>query len=51
MKIVRGKKELAEKLFFLVQYAQQQGWSAEELLRGEIQKRERLFRRTEKQHS
>src|SRR5436305_8654204 len=30
-KIVRTKKELAEKLFSLTQFAQQQGWSAEDL--------------------
>ena len=41
------KKELAEKLFALAQFAQEQGWSAEDLLRGEIQKRERELRRSE----
>ena len=43
------KAGLAKELFDLAQFAQQQSWSAEELLREEIQKRERLFRRTEKQ--
>ena len=43
------KAGLAKELFDLAQFAQLQGWSAEELLREEIQKRERLFRRTEKQ--
>ena len=42
------KAGLAKELFDLAQFAQQQSWSAEELLREEIQKRERLFRRTEK---
>jgi tetrapyrrole methylase family protein/MazG family protein len=41
------KKELAAKLFSLAQFAQEQGWSAEDLLRGEVQKRERGFRRLE----
>jgi uncharacterized protein YabN with tetrapyrrole methylase and pyrophosphatase domain len=41
------KKTLAEKLFSLAQFAQQQGWSAEDLLRGEIQKQEKQFRRKE----
>lgn len=41
------KKQLAEKLFVLAQFAQEQGWSAEDLLRSEIQKREREFRRKE----
>jgi uncharacterized protein YabN with tetrapyrrole methylase and pyrophosphatase domain len=41
------KKQLAEKLFVLAQFAQEQGWSAEDLLRSEIQKQERKFRRAE----
>ena len=41
------KKTVAEKLFALAQFAQEQGWSAEELLLGEIRKREREFRRRE----
>jgi tetrapyrrole methylase family protein / MazG family protein len=41
------KNELSGMLFSLAQFAQEQGWSAEELLRGEIQKREQAFRRTE----
>jgi XTP/dITP diphosphohydrolase len=44
----RTKKEVAEKLFALAQFAQEQGWSAEELLRREAQKRERLLRAKEK---
>ncbi|MDB6024632.1 MAG: MazG family protein [Verrucomicrobiales bacterium] len=47
--VSRKKKELAEQLFAIAQFAQEQGWSAEELLRGEIRKREREFRRKEKQ--
>ena len=46
-----SKSGLAREFFSLAQFAQQQGWSAEELLRGEIQKRERLFRRAEKHHA
>jgi MazG family protein len=43
-----SKTELAKELFSLAQFAQQQDWSAENLLRGEIQKREQEFRRKEK---
>src|ERR1700743_2326123 len=35
------KRELAEKLFSLAQFAQEQGWSAEDLLRNEVRKQER----------
>jgi tetrapyrrole methylase family protein/MazG family protein len=42
------KKELAAKLFSLAQFAQEQGWSAEDLLRDEIGKREKLFRGRER---
>ncbi len=45
---VRTKRELAEKLFALAQFAQEQGWSAEELLRGETKRRERELRRRER---
>jgi uncharacterized protein YabN with tetrapyrrole methylase and pyrophosphatase domain len=41
------KKALAETLFSLTQHAQRQGWSAEELLRNEVRKQERRFRRLE----
>jgi uncharacterized protein YabN with tetrapyrrole methylase and pyrophosphatase domain len=41
------KRQLAEQLFSLAQLAQQQGWSAEALLRGEVQKQERGFRKKE----
>ena len=42
------KPALAKELFALAQFAQQKGWSAEGLLRGEINKRERDLRRREK---
>ena len=45
------KKHLAKALFSLAQLAQQKGWSAEELLRGEIQNREREWRQKEKHAS
>jgi uncharacterized protein YabN with tetrapyrrole methylase and pyrophosphatase domain len=41
------RKELAAKLFALAQFAQEQGWSAEDLLLAEVKAREKLFRRTE----
>ena len=41
------KQGLAEKLFTLVQFAQEQGWSAEDLLKGQVQKQEARFRRLE----
>jgi tetrapyrrole methylase family protein/MazG family protein len=43
------KQALAKKLFSLAQFAQMQGWSAEDLLLGEIKARERELRRREKQ--
>jgi len=46
-----AKKELAGMLFSLAQFAQEQGWSAEDLLRTESQKRERGFRQKEKSKS
>jgi MazG family protein len=42
-----GKARLAEVLFDLAAAAQAQGWSAEEILRGELKKRERAMRRAE----
>lgn len=42
-----SKAKLAKELFQLAQFAQSQGWSAENLLRGEIVKRDRGFRRKE----
>ena len=43
------KEELGEQLFALARLAHGQGWSAEDLLRGEIKKRERGWRKREKQ--
>lgn len=42
------RKEIAKRLFELAAQAQAQGWSAEDLLRGEIAKREKEWRRKEK---
>jgi XTP/dITP diphosphohydrolase len=42
------KEEMAECLFSLAQYAQEHGWSAEDLLRREIKRRERALRSAEK---
>lgn len=42
-----AKKALAEDLFALVESAQRRGWSAEELLRAEIRRRERALRQQE----
>lgn len=42
-----SKSELANELFYLTQFAQEQGWSAEDLLRGEITRREKFWRRQE----
>lgn len=47
-KPVRTKKELAEELFALAQFAHEQGWSAEELLLGQTKKQERALRRRER---
>jgi tetrapyrrole methylase family protein/MazG family protein len=46
-----NKQALAEKLFSLAQFAQEQGWSGEDLLRNEIEKRERRFRKQENLNS
>jgi uncharacterized protein YabN with tetrapyrrole methylase and pyrophosphatase domain len=42
-----SRADLAKKLFELANYAQSKGWSAEELLRAETRKRERVWRRLE----
>ena len=42
-----GKADVAKLLFALAEYAQRRGWPAEELLRGEAQKRERFWRKLE----
>ncbi len=43
----KNRQTVGRELFELAQYAQTRGWSAEELLRRESQKRERAFRRKE----
>ena len=43
------KTDLASTLFTLAQFAQEQGWSAEDLLLTEIKRRERQWRKAEKQ--
>jgi len=43
------KTALAKELFELAAFAQARGWSAEELLAGEIKQREHQFRRQERQ--
>jgi len=50
-KPARTKKELAERLFALAQFAQEQGWSAEDLLRSETKRRERVLRENEKRET
>src|SRR6266581_1519767 len=42
-----SRKSLAQELFSLAAYAQVKGWSAEELLRREIRKCERVLRQRE----
>lgn len=44
----KTKTAVAKELFELARYAQSKGWSAESLLRGENQKRERGWRKAEK---
>ncbi len=43
-----NKREVAKQLFSLAEYAQSRGWSAEELLRAENKRQERILRRREK---
>jgi MazG family protein len=43
-----NRAEVARKLFELAEYAQSRGWSAEDLLRGEIRRAERELRKKEK---
>jgi XTP/dITP diphosphohydrolase len=43
-----GRAKIARELFRLAQQAQERGWSAEDLLRSEIQKNERALRKQEK---
>ncbi len=47
----RTKRELAESLFALAQFAQERGWSAEDLLRSETRRRERMLRQQEKRQA
>ena len=42
------KRQLAERLLVMARVAQERGWSAEELLRSEIKRRERALRAAEK---
>jgi XTP/dITP diphosphohydrolase len=44
-----NEKKLAEELFRLAEYAQSKGWSAEGLLRTELNKREKQWRKAEGQ--
>lgn len=44
----RSRQQIGAELFRLAALAQEQGWSAEELLRREAQKQERQWRRAEK---
>ena len=44
----RTKTTLAKELFALAEYAQQKGWNAEDLLRSEIKKQQRVLRRRER---
>lgn len=45
------RSTVGRQLFELAEYAQSRGWSAEELLRAETQKRERGYRRAERKSS
>jgi nucleoside triphosphate diphosphatase len=47
----RTRARVGEDLFELARYAQSRGWSAEDLLRSEIRKRERALRKAEGQHA
>jgi uncharacterized protein YabN with tetrapyrrole methylase and pyrophosphatase domain len=42
-----SKEQIAQQLFALAATAQSQGWSAEDLLRAELKKRERIWRERE----
>jgi MazG family protein len=46
-KAALSRAGVSKKLFELAQYAQSQGWSAEELLRAQTQKQERVLRKRE----
>jgi uncharacterized protein YabN with tetrapyrrole methylase and pyrophosphatase domain len=47
-KLRTSKAELAKELFELAEFAQNNGWNAEELLQGEIKKREKVLRKQER---
>ncbi len=47
-KRAQTRRQVAKQLFALAQYAHEQGWSAEDLLRGEVTRREQALRRAEK---
>jgi len=47
----RSRQTLARQLFALADYAQRRGWSAEELLRAEVKRSERLLRRQERRQN
>jgi len=44
----RSKAGLGKELFALTELAQRRGWSAEELLRSEVHRREKILRRSER---
>ena len=44
----KSEKAVGEELYHLAEYAQSKGWSAEELLRKELKKREKEWRKSEK---
>jgi len=46
-----GRSEIGRQLFALVERAQADGWSAEDLLRAEAQRQERRWRALEKSHA
>lgn len=48
VKGVPAKASFAKQLFALAEYAQSKGWNAEELLRAEVQSRERALRKAER---
>jgi XTP/dITP diphosphohydrolase len=47
---ITSQNQVGEELYRLVELAQSKGWSAEELLRKEMAKRERAWRRQEKEN-
>jgi MazG family protein len=47
----RNRRHIATQLFALAQEAQRRGWSAEDLLRSEVRRRERQFRQRERADS